>query len=59
MLLLESLSRRLIEVADIEDVICEFGKRKHKSKMKQTSEILEAAAINIPHVMTVLVAKRG
>ena len=43
MLLLESLSRGLIEVADVEGAIGELGKRRHKSKEKQTLEILEAA----------------
>jgi hypothetical protein len=59
MLLLESLSRVLIEVADVEDAVSELGKRRYKSKEKQALDILGAAAINIPRVMTVLVAKRG
>jgi len=42
-LLLESLSRGLIEVADVEDAIEELGKRRHKLKRKQALEILNAA----------------
>ena len=42
-LLLESLSRHLIEVADVEDAIGELGKRRHKLKEKQALEILDAA----------------
>ena len=42
-LLLESLSRGLIEVAEVEDAIDELGKRRHKLKEKQALEILDAA----------------
>ena len=42
-LLLESLSKGLIEVADVEDAIDELGKRSHKLKEKQALEILDAA----------------
>ena len=42
-LLLESLNRGLIGVADVEDGIDELGKRRHKMKEKQALEILEAA----------------
>ena len=42
-LLLESLSRDLIGVADVEDAIEELGKRRHKLKEKQALEILKAA----------------
>ena len=42
-LLLESLSRGLVEVADIEDAIEELGRRRHKLKEKQALEILDAA----------------
>ena len=42
-LLLESLSRGLIEVADLEGAIEELGKRRHKLKEKQALEILDAA----------------
>lgn len=41
-LLLESLSRGLIEVADVEDAIEELGKRRYKLREKQALEILEA-----------------
>jgi len=42
-LLLESLSRGLIEVADVENAVGELGKRRHKLKEKQALEILDAA----------------
>ena len=42
-LLLESLSKGLIEEADVEGAIGELGKRRHKLKEKQTLEILDAA----------------
>ena len=42
-LLLESLSRGLIEEADVEGAIGELGKRRHKLKEKQALEILNAA----------------
>jgi hypothetical protein len=42
-LLLESLSRGLIEVADVENAVGELGKRRHKLKEKQALEILTAA----------------
>jgi len=41
--LLESLSRRFIEIADIESAIKELGEKRHKLKNKQATEILEAA----------------
>jgi predicted nucleic acid-binding protein len=42
-ILLESLSEGLIEVADVENAINELGKKRHKLKGKQASEILNAA----------------
>ena len=42
-LLLESLSRGLIEVADVEDAIEKLGKRRHKLKEKGALEILDVA----------------
>ena len=42
-LLLESLSKGLIEVADVENAVGELGKRRHKLKEKQALEILDAA----------------
>ena len=41
-LLLESLSRGLIELADVEEAIEELGKRRYKLREKQALEILEA-----------------
>jgi predicted nucleic acid-binding protein len=42
-LLLESLSRGLIEVADVEGAIDDLGKKRHKLKEKQAAQILDAA----------------
>jgi len=42
-ILLESLSEGLIEVADVENAINELGRKRHKLKEKQASEILNAA----------------
>jgi len=42
-ILLESLSRSLIEVVDVENAISELGRKRHKLKEKQAKEILEAA----------------
>ncbi len=41
--LLESLSRGLIEVADMEGAVDELGKKRHKLKKKQAAQILDAA----------------
>lgn len=42
-ILLEALSRRFIEMSDIKFAINELGKRRHKLKPEQATEILEAA----------------
>jgi predicted nucleic acid-binding protein len=42
-LLLESLSRELIEVADVENAVTELGKKKFRLNAKQVEEILDAA----------------
>jgi predicted nucleic acid-binding protein len=42
-LLLESLSRDLIEVADVENAVNELGKKKFRLNAKQVKEILDAA----------------
>jgi predicted nucleic acid-binding protein len=42
-LLLESLSRGLIEVADVENAVRELGKKKFRLSVKQVKEILDAA----------------
>jgi len=42
-ILLESLSEGLIEVADVENAISELGRKRHKLREKQASEILDAA----------------
>jgi predicted nucleic acid-binding protein len=44
-LLLESLSRGLIEVADVENVVNELGKKKFRLSAKQVKEILDAAKL--------------
>ena len=41
--LLESLGAGLIEVADVESAIDELGRKRHKLREKQASEILNAA----------------
>lgn len=41
--LLEGLSRGIVEVSDIEYAIIELGKKKHKLKENQAKEILKAA----------------
>jgi predicted nucleic acid-binding protein len=41
--LLESLSRGLIEVSDVENAIDELGKKRYKLKEKQAAQILDAA----------------
>jgi predicted nucleic acid-binding protein len=41
--LLESLSKGLIEMADVENAINELGRKRHKLREKQASEILNAA----------------
>ena len=43
--LLESLSRNVVNVADIENAIEELGKKKFRLNAKQTEEILEAAKL--------------
>ena len=42
-LLLESLSRGLIEAADVENAVRELGKKKFRLSVKQVKEILDAA----------------
>ena len=42
-LLLESLSRELIKVADVENAVNEFSKKKFRLNAKQAKEILDAA----------------
>jgi len=42
-ILLESLRRGFIEISDIESAITELGKKRHKLKDKQATEILRAA----------------
>lgn len=42
-LLLESLSRGLVEVADVENAVGDLGRKKFKLKEKPAKEILEAA----------------
>lgn len=41
-LLLESLSRNLVEVADVESAISDLGKKKYRLSMNQAKEILDA-----------------
>jgi len=45
MLLLESLSRNLISLAEVENTIEELGKKKFRLNAKQTKEILDAAKL--------------
>ena len=42
-IMLEALSKRLIEISDIKLAIKELGEHRHKLKAKQAEEILEAA----------------
>jgi len=42
-ILLETLRRGFIEISDIESAITELGKKRHKLKDRQATEILEAA----------------
>ena len=42
-ILLESLRRGFIEISDVESAITELGKKRHKLKDKQATEILKAA----------------
>jgi len=44
-LLLESLSRGLIEISDVEKAVDELGKKRFKLNVKQVKEILDAAKI--------------
>lgn len=44
-LLLESLSRGLIEISDLEKTVDELGKKRFKLNVKQAKEILDAAKI--------------
>ena len=44
-ILLEALSRGLIEIYDIESAIKELGEHRHKLKAEQATEILEAAKL--------------